>query len=258
MNKVLFLASALWLFVACTTKYSTAVVKDMRIDTVQVDESAILWGGDTTIVVEQESVVEQMAKDSMKKSRVSPKRIYHEPPSISADSLAVIRALWDSIISNPLLGYKKIYTQNENGKQTMVYVQAEAETVLLGPFDGRRKTSRPLYWEGSAELPANRGVENSSDVLYSWVDNMPNLTITYDEFIKTMAGLKELFAIKSNVKSKVRFVVEADGSITNAHIIESSTSQMNQLALIVSNYILKYTRPTHRKAPCRVVMELWI
>ncbi len=258
MNKKLFLASVLWLFVACTTKHSTAAIKDICMDTTQVDELSTIWASDTTMVVGQQAMVEQIAKDSMTRDSVSPKRIYFGPPYISADSLATIRVLWDSIISNPLLGHKKIYTKNENGKQTIVYVQAEAETVLLGPFDGRRKTSRPLYWEGSDELPANRGVESGSDVLYSWVDNMPSLTITYDEFIWTMAGLKELFAIKSNVKSKVRFVVEADGSITNAHIIESSTSQMNQLALIVSSYILKYTQPTHRKIPCRVVMELWI
>ena len=252
MSKTIFLFFVLCIFISCTTKSHIAVVKDMPTDTMQMGESSRFKIDDTT------NIVEQIAADSIRRNNTSPRQIYHEQPKLSADSLAALLVLWDSIISNPLLGYEKVYTKNENGKQTMVYVQADAETVLLSPFDGSRKTSRALYWAGSVELPANRDMGSSSDVLFSWVDNMPTLTITYDKFIDAMDCLKELLAIKSNIKSKVRFVVEADGSISNAHIVESSIPQMDQLALIVSCYILRYTQPTHRNVPCRVVMDLWI
>ena len=261
MNKRLFGIGILILFISCVSRQPAVLTQEGGIDTTQTNEpqkemnNVVITPKDTITMLPE--LVENVGADSILSFKV-----YHEKPYISADSLAIILTLWDSIISNPLLGYSESWIKTENGWEKWVYISDECELVLLTPFDNRAKTASALYWNGSPELPANRGLVNKSETLYIWVNNIPTLTITYNDFIDATYDFKELVGIKrkgkSYVKSRVRFVVEADGSVSNAHIIASSTPEMDRLALIISSYILKYTKPTHRDIPCRVVMDLWI
>ena len=103
MSKTIFLLSVLCIFISCTTKSHIAVVKDMPTDTMQMGESSRFKIDDNI------NIVEQIADDSIRRNNTSPRQIYHEQPKLSADSLAALRVLWDSIISNPLLGYVPLF-----------------------------------------------------------------------------------------------------------------------------------------------------
>ena len=53
------------------------------------------------------------------------KKIAIEPPYISADSLTMIRELWDSIVNDPLLGYFKVVFVSEDGTETEGYMHED-------------------------------------------------------------------------------------------------------------------------------------
>lgn len=263
MNQKFLFVFILALFTSCASKQASVPIQEGSSEIIQVNEPQKDWNNEEGTVSKSTTTTTQGIQEYTDADSLLSFNIYHEKPYICADSLAMILTLWDSIISDPLLGYEGGWiTEDANGERTTTYINDKAEIVQATPFFGRPKTASAIYWEGSPELPANRGLANKSEALFTWVNNMPTITFTYHNFIEAVDDFKKHVGIKrkgkSYIKSKVRFVIEADGSISNAHIIASSTPEMDRLALIISSYILRYTPPTHRNVPCRVVMDVWI
>lgn len=191
----------------------------------------------------------------------SSKKIAIEPPYISADSLTMIRELWDSIVNDPLLGYFKVVFVSEDGTETEGYMHEDYGVIIIKTVN---QPSRGIdyrggiYWTGTETLPANYMSSDSAMHLYQFVDNMPEFPYRDDDrsFDDAMNAFKPRLELSKGRHTVVRFVVEADGTVSNAHIIKSSTPRENYFARVIATYLLRFTPPTHRGRPCRVVYQL--
>ena len=189
------------------------------------------------------------------------KKIAIEPPYISADSLTMIRELWDSIVNDPLLGYFKVVFVSEDGTETEGYMHEDYGVIIIKTVN---QPSRGIdyrggiYWTGTETLPANYMSSDSAMRLYQFVDNMPEFPYRDDDrsFDDAMNAFKPRLGLSKGRHTVVRFVVEADGTVSNAHIIKSSTPRENYFARVIATYLLRFTPPTHRGRPCRVVYQL--
>ena len=188
-------------------------------------------------------------------------RIIVEPPYISADSLAMIRKLWDSIINDPDLGYNKGYIIEESGKKIEVRYRDDygiqiIKTVGFPSHGVSHKNG--IYWSGSKVLPANYKATDSTARLYRLVDNMPEFPYREGDrdFDDAMKAFKPQLGLSRGRHTVVRFVVEADGTVSNAHIIKSHTPREDYFATVIATYLLRFTPPTHQGKPCRVVYQL--
>lgn len=189
------------------------------------------------------------------------KKIAIEPPYISADSLTMIRELWDSIVNDPLLGYFKVVFVSEDGTETEGYMHEDYGVIIIKTVN---QPSRGIdyrggiYWTGTETLPANYMSSDSAMHLYQFVDNMPEFPYRDDDrsFDDAMNAFKPRLGLSKGRHTVVRFVVEADGTVSNAHIIKSSTPRENYFARVIATYLLRFTPPTHRGRPCRVVYQL--
>ena len=188
-------------------------------------------------------------------------RIIVEPPYISADSLAMIRKLWDSIINDPDLGYNKGYIIEESGKKIEVRYRDDygiqiIKTVGFTSHGVSHKNG--IYWSGSKVLPANYKASDSTVRLYRMVDNMPEFPYREGDrdFDDAMNRFKPQLGLSHGRHTMVRFVVEADGTVSNAHIIKSHTPREDYFATVIATYLLRFTPPTHQGKPCRVVYQL--
>lgn len=114
MNKRLFGIGILILFISCVSRQPAVLTQEGGIDTTQTNEpqkemnNVVITPKDTITMLPE--LVENVGADSTLSFKV-----YHEKPYISADSLAIILTLWDSIISDPLLGYSESWIKTENG-----------------------------------------------------------------------------------------------------------------------------------------------
>ena len=189
------------------------------------------------------------------------KKIAIEPPYISADSLTMIRELWDSIVNDPLLGYFKVVFVSEDGTETEGYMHEDYGVIIIKTVN---QPSRGIdyrggiYWTGTETLPANYMSSDSAMRLYQFVDNMPEFPYRDDDrsFDDAMNAFKPRLGLSKGRHTVVRFVVEADGTVSNAHIIKSSTPREDYFARVIATYLLRFTPPTHRGRPCRVVYQL--
>ena len=189
------------------------------------------------------------------------KQIVIEPPYISADSVAMICELWDSIVNDPLLGYFKVVFVSEDGTETEGYMHEDYGVIIIKTVN---QPSRGIdyrggiYWTGTETLPANYMSSDSAMHLYQFVDNMPEFPYRDDDrsFDDAMNAFKPRVGLSKGRHTVVRFVVEADGTVSNAHIIKSSTPREDYFARVIATYLLCFTPPTHRGRPCRVVYQL--
>ena len=188
-------------------------------------------------------------------------RIIVEPPYISADSLAMIRKLWDSIINDPDLGYNKGYIIEESGKKIEVRYRDDygiqiIKTVGFPSHGVSHKNG--IYWSGSKVLPANYKATDSTVRLYRLVDNMPEFPYREGDrdFDDAMNRFKPQLGLSHGRHTVVRFVVEADGTVSNAHVIKSHSPREDYFATVIATYLLRFTPPTHQGKPCRVVYQL--
>ncbi len=189
------------------------------------------------------------------------KKIAIEPPYISADSLTMIRELWDSIVNDPLLGYFKVVFVSEDGTETEGYMHNDYGVIIIKTVSqpSRGISNRGgIYWTGTETLPANYMSSDSAMHLYQFVDNMPEFVYKGGDrdFDDAMNAFKPRLGLSKGRHSVVRFVVEADGTVSNAHIIKSSTPREDYFARVIATYLLRFTPPTHRGKPCRVVYQL--
>lgn len=189
------------------------------------------------------------------------KQIVIEPPYISADSLAMIRELWDSIVNDPLLGCYKVVFVSEDGTEIEGYMHNDYGKIIIKtvnqPSIGINNRGG-IYWTGTETLPANYMSSDSAIHLYQFVDNMPEFVYKGGDrdFDDAMNAFKPRLGLSKGRHTVVRFVVEADGTVSNAHIIKSSTLREDYFARVIATYLLRFTPPTHRGKPCRVVYQL--
>ena len=184
-----------------------------------------------------------------------------EPPYISADSLAMIRKLWDSIINDPYLGYSKGYISDESGKRIEAYFREDYGVIIMKTIDLPSRGvnyKNGIYWSGSKVLPANYKAKDSTVRLYRLVDNMPEFPYREGDrdFDDAMNRFKPQLGLSRGRHTMVRFVVEADGTVSNAHIVKSHTLREDYFATVIATYLLRFTPPTHQGKPCRVVYQL--
>lgn len=186
-------------------------------------------------------------------------RVIIEPPYISADSLAMMRELWDSIFNYPYSRRGGFITEDKLGRRVAVCYEDSYGVTLVKtvdhPFAGR-KYNDGVYWRGTKELPANYMVSDSTAHLFQLVDNMPQFPGKGGD--RNFYDTREIFNSKLTLKGDavVRFVVEADGTVSNAHVIQGSTPREDYFARVIATYLLRFTPPTHRGKPCRVVYQL--
>ena len=189
------------------------------------------------------------------------KKIAIEPPYISADSVAMICELWDSIVNDPHLGCYKVVFASEDGTETEGYMHEDYGVIIIKTVNlpSRGINNRGgIYWTGTERLPANYMSSDSAIHLYQFVDNMPEFPYRDDDrsFDDAMNAFKPRLGLSKGRHTVVRFVVEADGTVSNAHIIKSSTPREDYFARVIATYLLCFTPPTHRGRPCRVVYQL--
>lgn len=189
------------------------------------------------------------------------RRIIIEPPHISADSLAMIRELWDSIVNDPFLGCYEITFIDEQGNETKGWMHDDYGVILIKtvntpPRSINNKTAK--YWTGSKALPANYMTTDSIVHLYQWIDNMPEFFYKGGDrdFDDAMNAFKPRLGLSKGRHTVVRFVVESDGTVSNAHIIKSHSPREDYFATVIATYLLKFTPPTHQGKPCRIVYQL--
>ena len=153
----------------------------------------------------------------------------------------MIRELWDSIVNDPLLGYFKVVFVSEDGTETEGYMHEDYGVIIIKTVN---QPSRGIdyrggiYWTGTETLPANYMSSDSAMHLYQFVDNMPEFPYRDDDrsFDDAMNAFKPRVGLSKGRHTVVRFVVEADGTVSNAHIIKSSTPRENYFARVIATY----------------------
>lgn len=188
------------------------------------------------------------------------RRIIIEPPHISVDSLVMLRELWSGIIKDPASKRKSEYVKDEHGNYIAICYEDSYGIEIFKTVDNaeRRRHNRAIYWRGSKELPANYMASDSTVHLYQWIDNLPQLPYKGGDrdYIDAIAVLKQELGLSPEGHTKVRFVVEADGTVSNAHIIRSHSPREDYFATVIATYLLKFTPPTHQGKPCRIVYQI--
>lgn len=257
MNRQLcYFGFCLLLLAGCT---SCKEQKEMLIDPIgRIDTSR------ATPVLDRLDSLKQAAAQAVNKAPywdAASKQIVIEPPYISADSLTMIRELWDSIVNDPYLGCYKVVFVSEDGTETEGYMHEDYGVIIIKtvnqPSRGIYNRSG-IYWTGTETLPANYMVSDSAMHLYQFVDNMPEFVYRGGDrdFDDAMNAFKPRLGLSKGRHTVVRFVVEADGTVSNAHIIKGYTPREEYFARVIATYLLRFTPPTHRGKPCRVVYQL--
>lgn len=189
----------------------------------------------------------------------APKALTMEP-YISIDSLTIMRELWESVITSPSSKRKAELVETDYGNIAISYEDSYGLEIfkIVDHAEKGKRYKGAVYWRGSKELPANYMVADSTTHLYQWIDNPPQFPYKGGDrdYVDAIAVLKQELGLSPKGHTKVRFVVEADGTVSNAHVIKSQSPREDYFAMVIVTYLLKFTPPTHRGKPCRIVYQL--
>lgn len=252
MNRIFF--SFVFCMILLTGCSSCKETKDLSVMSIKKINTSI-------DILDSISRASTMNATEISKLDSTSQRIIVEPPYISADSLAMLRKLWDSIINDPYLGYSKGYISDESRKKIEIYYREDYGVIIMktvGLSSQGVSHKNGIYWSGSKVLPANYKASDSTARLYRMVDNMPEFPYREGDrdFDDAMKAFKPQLGLSRGRHTVVRFVVEADGTVSNAHIIKSHTPREDYFATVIATYLLCFTPPTHQGKPCRVVYQL--